>query len=338
MPQQQPAPSLLVTIGEAMVVLVPEAEHPLAEAVAFGSDVGGAEFNVATSVARQGLPTAFVSRLGDDGFGDRVLRVAAEAGVDVTAVQRDPERPTGLYVKERLADARGITARMHYYRRASAASALSAAQLRAEPAADLLRRASHVHISGITAALSSTAAAACASLRKAVGPHTAISVDLNFRPRLWQNRDTTALHELIAQADLLFAGADEAEAFFGHVAPERILSAFPGLDALVLKEDSVRASVHRRNGRTAHVPCLTVEVVEPVGAGDAFAAGFLTGIMEGRGDEAALMLGHALAAATLVVPGDRPVAVPDRAARDRIAGTERTGWLVTPDRLPWRLG
>jgi len=206
--------------------------------------------------------------------------------------------------------------------------------------ADLLRRASHVHVTGITAALSPTAAAACANLRSMVGPHTAISVDLNFRPALWQNRDTAALHDLIAQADLLFAGADEAQAFFGHAAPGRILSGFRGLDAVVLKEDSVRASVHRRDGRTTEVPCLAVEVIEPVGAGDAFAAGFLAGVMEGRGDEAALRLGHALAASTLVVPGDRPLAVPDADERDRIAraGLEWADWRVTPDRLPWRLG
>jgi 2-dehydro-3-deoxygluconokinase len=332
-----PSP-LLVTLGEAMVVLYPEAHRPLAEATAFGSDVGGAEFNVATSLARLGLPTAWISRLGADGFGERILRVAADAGLDTQAVELDEQRPTGLYVKESTPGADGVATRMHYYRRDSAASALGPSQLLAAPAADLLRRASHLHTSGITAALSPSAAEATAGLRGVVGPQTLVSVDLNFRPRLWHDRDTAPLDALVAQADLLFAGHDEAQAHFGHTDPARLFAAFPRLDAVVLKEDAHRASVHRRDGRATHVPCLTVEVVEPVGAGDAFAAGFLTGLAEGRDDAASLRLGHALAALTLIGHGDRPLSVPTPAERETIAaaGDEWAGWRVHPGEIPWR--
>ncbi|GAA0425056.1 sugar kinase [Leifsonia naganoensis] len=332
-----PSP-LLVTLGEAMVVLYPEAHRPLAEATAFGSDVGGAEFNVATSLARLGLPTAWISRLGADGFGERILRVAADAGLDTRAVELDEQRPTGLYVKESTPGADGVATRMHYYRRDSAASALGLEQLHAAPAAALLRRASHLHTSGITAALSPSAAEVTAGLREVVGPETLISVDLNFRPRLWHDRDTAPLDALVAQADLLFAGHDEAQAHFGHTEPARLFAAYPHLDAVVLKEDAHRASVHRRDGHATHVPCLTVEVVEPVGAGDAFAAGFLAGLAEGRDDAASLRLGHALAALTLIGHGDRPLTVPTAAERETIAaaGDEWAGWRVHPGEIPWR--
>ena len=332
------APAPLVTIGEAMVVLYPDHHLPLAEAHSFGSDVGGAEFNVATTLARLGLPTAWVSRLGVDGFGDRVLAVAREAGVDVSGVDRDPARPTGLYVKEPVAGPTGVRTRMHYYRSRSAASALDLAQLRSTATAALLGGAAIVHTSGITPALSASTAELAANLRSLVGPDTLISVDLNLRPALWSGGDRAALDSLVGQADLLFAGHEEAGIHFGHADPARLFAALPHLRTLVLKDEERRASAYRRDGGETHVPCLTVEVVEPVGAGDAFAAGFLAGLAAGRDDDAALRLGHALASLTLIGHGDRPLTVPSRGERDAIADApdevwER--WRVHPGDIPW---
>ncbi|MGN6425856.1 MAG: sugar kinase [Leifsonia sp.] len=332
---------LIVTIGEAMIALYPEGRHPLAEARTFGSDVGGAEFNVATTLARLGLPTAWVSRLGADGFGDRILAVAAEAGVDTAAVERDAARSTGLYVKEPSAGPDGVRTRMHYYRSGSAASAIDAAQLAAAPAAGLLARAAIVHTSGITPALSPTAADAVGGLRAAVGPGTIVSVDLNLRPQLWRERDTAPLDALLDAADLLLVGRDEALSHFGNAQAAAIFDAHPGLSTIVVKDEAHRASVYRSDGRETHVPCLTVEVVEPVGAGDAFAAGFLAGIATGRDDAVALRFGHVLAALALIGHGDRPLAVPTPAERERIAAAadaEWAGWRVHPGELPWRDG
>lgn len=329
---------LQVTIGEAMVVLYPDAQQSLADASTFGSDVGGAEFNVATSLARLGVPTSWVSRLGTDGFGERIRRVADEAGVDTSAVELDPTRPTGLYIKETIRAAEGVRTRMHYHRSGSAASALSPDTVAAPPVAALLARAELVHTSGITAALSRTAADAVSGLRQALGADTRLSVDLNFRPQLWSDGDTSALTALVGQADLLFVGRDEAEAYFGHGDAGRLFAAHPRLDTIVVKDDVRRASVHRRNGVEVHVPCLTVDVVEPVGAGDAFAAGFLCGIAEGRDDAASLRLGHALAALTLTSRGDRPPAVPNETERDRIvraSDDEWASWSVGPGMIPW---
>ncbi|SEB06970.1 sugar kinase [Leifsonia sp. 21MFCrub1.1] len=330
---------LQVTIGEAMVVLYPEDQRPLAEADRFGSDVGGAEFNVATSLARLGLPTSWVSRLGTDGFGARIRRVAGESGVDTSAVELDPSRPTGLYVKETTRTAGDVSTRMHYHRSGSAASALSSATLASPAAAALLTSAELVHTSGITAALSPTAAEAVTGLRAVLGPDTRLSVDLNYRPQLWGDGDTSALTGLVAQADLLFLGRDEAEACFGHGDARRLFDAHPLLDTIVVKEDAHRASVHRRGGAEVHVRCLSVDVVEPIGAGDAFAAGFLCGLAERRDDAACLRLGHALAALALTSAGDRPLSVPDEMDRERIAGAsdeEWASWAVRPGASPWR--
>lgn len=326
----------VTTIGEAMVVLLPDDQRPLAEAVSFGSDIGGAEFNVASSVGRMGVPTAWVSRLGDDGFGERILRCARDAGVDTSAVEIDAHRPTGLYVKETV----GTGTRMHYYRRESAASAIDHHLFATDAAARVLQESGIVHTSGITAALSDTSAAAVGRLHDAVGSGTTVSVDLNYRPRLWQGRSTDALTELVSQADVLFAGLDEAETHFGHIDRERLFAEYPRLSRLILKDDVRSASVVTRSGDETSVPCLTVEVVEPVGAGDAFAAGFLAASAEGRDEVAALRLGHAVAALALIVAGDRPVTVPTAAERDLISSVPSdvwAGWRVHPGDIPWRL-
>ncbi|MFF9563882.1 sugar kinase [Leifsonia sp. NPDC014704] len=328
-----------MTIGEAMVVLYPDRTAPLAEAERFGSDIGGAEFNVATSVARLGVPAAWISRLGADGFGDRILAAATEAGVDTSAVERDPARPTGLYVKETTREAGETLTRMLYYRRDSAASALAPGHLGAPGAAALLRGAAYVHTSGITAALSPTAAQAMAGLLEAIGPRTTLSVDLNYRPQLWRDRDPEPLRSLIAQADVLFTGRDEAETFLGHIDPARVFADHPRLRTLVVKEDALRASSYKRSGSEVHSPCLTVDVVEPVGAGDAFAAGFLVASVRGSDDAAALRLGHAVAALTLIGRGDRPATVPTAAECSAIAAAtsdEWNRWVVAPDNVPWQ--
>lgn len=329
----------LVTIGEAMVVLYPEAHRPLVDAETFGSDVGGAEFNVATSLARMGLPTAWISRLGDDGFGERIRATAAASGLDTSAVDTDDSRPTGIYVKETVAGPHGATTRMHYYRRGSAASAIDRGTLTTEPAGSILRSAAVVHTSGITAAISESAAEAVAALRDLCSPDTVISVDLNHRPRLWHGRDTGPLDALVDQAGTLFVGADEAEVYFGHSDPQRLFDAHPLLERVVLKDEARRASSYLRDGAETHVPCLSVEVTEPVGAGDAFAAGYLAALAEGREATACLRIGHALAALTLIGHGDRPLTVPDARERDLIAGAGDetwSTWRVHPGEIPWR--
>ncbi|MFF1876731.1 sugar kinase [Leifsonia sp. NPDC058230] len=335
----QSGPVVVTTVGEAMVVLYPEGQRPLAEAQTFGSDIGGAEFNVASSLARMGVPTAWVSRLGDDGFGHRIRRAAAEAGIDTSAVEIDDARPTGIYVKETVAARQSPGTRMHYYRSGSAASAISPALFAASPAVAAFRGSRIVHTSGITAALSATAAAAVGALSAAVGDDTIVSVDLNYRPQLWRGRPTDALEALVGQAHLLFAGLDEAQTHFGHSDAEQLFADHPRLARLVLKDDVRRASVIHRDGSATHVPSLTVEVVEPVGAGDAFAAGYLAGLAEDRDEVASLRIAHAVAALALISAGDRPVTVPGAAERDRIGSApadEWASWRVHPGDIPWR--
>lgn len=311
-----------VCVGETMAVLLPERPGPLEDVPSFRHSCGGAEANVARGLVALGVPAAWAGRVGDDGFGRRVVRELAASGVDVRGVTVDPERPTGLYVKE--AGPSGSV--LHYYRDGSAGSAIGPGMLDDPATGPMLAAARLVHLSGITAALSDSALALARALLARPRDHL-VSFDLNWRPALWRHRDPSVLRDLMDAADIVMLGADEAAAVLGTPDPDALRALLPGPSTLVVKDDAHQAVAVTRDG-TVTEPALRVEVVEPIGAGDAFAAGYLAATLRGYGPRRRLRLGHLTAAATLVVPGDHgPPPPPDlveallSASPDAWAGT-----------------
>ncbi len=309
----------VVCVGEAMIMLA-GAAGPLEDVETFRRSVGGAECNVAGGLAGLGVPTSWVSRLGDDGFGRQVLRDLRGRGVDVGGVEVDPDRPTALYVKESI-DGRS---RMHYYRTGSAASAMSPAFLQRSAVAARLGSARIVHTTGITAALSDDTARMLDELRG----DFILSVDLNWRPVLWRDKDPEPLWRLLRAADVVLIGADEALVFAGTNDPVELHERFGNDCTLVVKNDAHTAVALEPDGRRTEVPALTVQVVEPVGAGDAFAAGFLAGTLQDLPMKQRLRLGHLNAAAVLAVPEDH-AAPPDSALRDKVLNADDDEWAAT---------
>jgi 2-dehydro-3-deoxygluconokinase len=300
-------------LGETMAVFVPDPSNaaglrtemgtgPGVPGAAAGSggygytvQIGGAESNVACALAQLGIPVNWIGRVGDDRFGRLVLDTLARQGVDVSGAETDPNRPTGLYVKEFTATG----TRMRYYRSGSAATAMSPA-LAARPA---VRDARWLHLSGITPALSD----GCAALAEAVmtGPvrGRTVSFDLNWRPALWAGRDPALLLRLARRADLVFVGLDEAEALWGLTDPDQVRRLIPGPRTLVVKRGAEGATGYE-GGQTVRVGAPAVSVVEPTGAGDAFAAGFLAGSVRRLPLQARLGLAARTARSALLVPGD----------------------------------
>ena len=324
-----------VCVGEGLVVLTPADDGPLADVRTFRRSAGGAECNVAGGLAAAGIATSGLSRLGTDPFGDHLAVVMSGRGVDVTAVERDPDRPTGLYVKDTHA------ARMHYYRSGSAASALGPAYLERPEVAERLARADVVHTTGITAALSDGAAQLLLEL---AGTRTCpLSVDLNWRPQLWRNRDTGKLRDLLRSADVVLIGTDEAVAFAGTDDPGRLHDELLGPDAtLVLKDGPNGVLATTADGSGVVVPALTVDVVEPVGAGDAFAAGYLAGMLDGLPMVQRLRLGHLHAAQVLAVAEDHASPPPERIRQTLLACSDDewagSGRLAVQDQVDQVLG
>ncbi|MEU0071491.1 sugar kinase [Streptomyces sp. NPDC006332] len=300
----------VVCIGETMAVLSPRDTRPLAHQRALALAVGGAESNVACALVALGHSAAWVGRVGDDPLGRRVLADLTTRGVDVSAVETDPLRPTGVYFKDTGPEGTGT----YYYRRDSAAAAMDTG-LTDLP---LLRRARALHLSGITAALSDTCAELVTDLviRRSV-PGPAISFDVNHRPALWRHRPADAapvLKELARGADLVFVGRDEAERLWGTRTAHDIRDLLGPGPALVVKDAGRGATAYGADGAETYVPTPAARVVEPVGAGDAFAAGYLAALLEGRTPANGLRLGHLVAAATLGTRED----VPTDLARDTL--------------------
>ncbi|TCC41440.1 sugar kinase [Kribbella speibonae] len=309
-----------ICLGEAMIMLA-GGPGPLEDVETFRRSVGGAECNVAGGLAALGVPTGWISRLGDDGFGRHVLRDLRARGVEVGGVELDQTRPTALYVKE-SADGRS---RMHYYRTGSAAAAMSPEFLDRQQVRDRLMQAKLVHTTGITAAISTTSADMLERL--ATEPREfLLSVDLNWRPALWRDRDPAPLWRLLKAADIVLIGADEAEVFAGTGDPDELYERL-GTPVLVVKDDAHQAIVLEPGGRTA-VPALSVEVVETVGAGDAFAAGFLAATLQGLPMVQRLRLGHLNAAAVLTAPEDH-APPPAAAERERLLNATDEEWAAT---------
>ncbi|TFD93303.1 sugar kinase [Cryobacterium lactosi] len=287
-------PTELLAIGETMAMVAPQTGDRLIDAQQFRLDAGGAESNVAAHVAALGHRAAWFSRLGDDALGHRVHAQLAARGVDVSRVLFDPAHPTGLYVKD---PGQGV----QYYRAGSAAAHLSAADAdRVE-----LTGVRILHVSGITAAISSEAAGFLSRIiDRARDAGVLVSFDVNHRVALWDCATAAdALAALARRADLVFTGRDEAESLWGTEGAGDVRALFTDIPELVVKDGAVGATAYL-NGREIFEPALVVDVVDVVGAGDAFAGGYLAALLEGASPDERLRAGHRRAALTLLTTGD----------------------------------
>ncbi|MFJ8664864.1 sugar kinase [Streptomyces sp. NPDC093600] len=339
-----------------MVTFLPSRPGRLADVPSFARTIGGAESNVACALAAAGHRAKWVSRVGRDGFGDHLVEAIASYGVDVSAVGRDALRPTGIYFRtatDRSADEHEVA----YYRAGSAASAMSPTTV---PYADVTD-GRILHLSGITAALSDDCLALTRTLTARRAGRPLVSFDVNFRSGLWPHGGDV-LRELARGADMVFVGEDEAEQAWALHGPEAIREALPEPRVLVVKRGGQGAVAFERREEPTRtpelrpqapagsaprpqapdrleapagsapaadtvtfVPAPTVDVVAPVGAGDAFAAGFLSGTLRGLGVRERIRHGHLMAAAVLTVPGDL-AAPPARAHADRLVALDDTAW------------
>ncbi|QBJ95881.1 sugar kinase [Rhodococcus sp. ABRD24] len=316
----------VVCLGEALVLVCDEA----ADANPATAHLGGAEANVAAGLAARGIPTSWVGRVGKDAYGDLIRSELGRRGVDVSAVESDPDRPTGYYRKRKSVDPEGEhCTESEYHRAGSAASAMGPQFLDQGPVRRVLHRATVIHCSGITAALSESCAAL---MQRLVGERESsgalISFDVNWREQLWPHGDPGMVVELARLADIVFVGADEAVRVFGSEDPAALRRILPGPRMLVIKDGARGALAVDIAGRIDFVPALTVDVVEPIGAGDAFAAGFLAGMALGEEVGQCLRRGHIGAAATLTVEFDSAPQPPAEVVAELLSCPESV-WATT---------
>jgi 2-dehydro-3-deoxygluconokinase len=294
----------LVTLGEALAVVGTAEPGPLRVGSALRFSFAGAESTVAVGMARLGHPAVWVGRVGDDEQG-RVVREQLRAeNVETLGVRVDPDAPTALLIKQaRTADRTTVT----YYRAASAGSRLSPDDLPRRR----IRAAGVLHVTGITAALSPSAAEAVrAAIDIARDAGVPVSFDVNHRAALWA-KDAAApvLRKLAESADIVFAGPAELALITGCGQDEEELRAAArsllerGVGEVVVK-DGARGAWVETADEMCRCPALTVTMIDPVGAGDAFAAGYLSACFEGMSLEDRLRRGAALGAFCVSTRGD----------------------------------
>jgi 2-dehydro-3-deoxygluconokinase len=301
----------VVTFGEAMAAL--HGTGPLRLGGTMQLSVAGSESNVAIGLARLGHGVRWIGRVGSDELGALVVRTLRAEGVDVGSVVVHESAPTGMLLFEhRIAD----VTRVSYYRSGSAGSGICTADV----IDHLNDGVSIVHVTGVTAALGSTALDAVRSCAaSARGRGITVSLDVNFRSQLWTAASArTALRPLVPFVDVLFASEDELALVAADPEAARDTAAAQllddGVQAVVIKRGGSGATSFSRAGKVA-APARSVPVVDVVGAGDAFVAGYLSGCLDELDADACLDRGIVLGAFAVSRIGDWE-ALPTRAELD----------------------
>lgn len=289
----------VVSMGETMVSL--RTGTPLRLGGTMTMTMAGAESNVAVGLARLGHRVRWGGRVGADEVGTLILRTLRAESVAVDTVVVDTGRPTALMLAERrVAD----ISRVSYYRRGSAGSALTSA----DAVACLSGSPRILHLTGITPALSVSAAAAVdTAVDLARGGGTIVSIDVNYRSGLWTPQEARpVLSRLVRGADIVIASQDELGLVVTDPQNERAAAealAASGVGQLVITRGARGATVWHE-GEAHHAPATVVTVLDTIGAGDAFAAGYLSGVLDGLHPAVALRRGTLTGAFAVASLGD----------------------------------
>jgi len=313
----------LVTFGEAMVRLTPPGFQRLEQARGFDAYVGGGELNVAVAAARLGIASRWVSRLPDNPLGRMIANRAREQGVDAHIEWTADDR-AGLYFAELGAAPRASN--VLYDRAASAISRVTPGSI---DWPSVFGGARWFHVSGITPALSESAAKVTAeSLVAAKKAGLTVSYDLNYRSKLWSVDEARAVQEpLMEHVDILVTTEEDSQVVFGvgaeakgsyeHVDAESYVHVARALEkrfklravAITLRENPLVlvnnwSAIVAAEGKIHRGPRYEVEVVDRIGAGDAFSAGLIVSRLEKRGWEDAVRFATATSALKHSIPGD----------------------------------
>ena len=293
----------VITFGEAMLLLVADQPGPLELAQGFHKRTAGAETNVAIGLARLGLKVGWASRLGTDSMGRYLLSALSGEGVDCSHVVCDPTQKTGFQFKGQVSD--GSDPPVEYHRAGSAASHMGVADIDV----DWLLSARHLHATGVFAAISPTtlpAAAKTMDLMRAAG--RSVSFDPNLRPTLWATPDSMreAINDLAARAHWVLPGLEEGRFLTGEDSPEGVARFYRqrGAQLVVVKLGSEGAYFDGESG-SGYVAGFPVEtVVDTVGAGDGFAVGVISALLDGLNVPDAVRRGSWIGARAVQVLGD----------------------------------
>ncbi|MFC6295158.1 sugar kinase [Lactiplantibacillus daoliensis] len=298
--------SEFLTIGEPMALFASQDEDvTLRDATHFQKFLAGAEVNVAVGVSRLGHSVEYVTQLGEDPMGDYIKDQLHQNQIGTNYISTTADYLTGFQMKEKVSAGDPNT---FYFRRGSAASHLAASALDKIDFSELKL----AHLTGIFPGTSDEALATFKALvAKLKANHIQTTFDPNLRPQLWESREkmVTTINSLAADAEIILPGINEGEVLMGSRDPEAIADFFLAngetTQTVVVKLGAKGAFLKTKSGRTYSVPGYKVsKVVDTVGAGDGFAAGFITGRLDGLSIEASALRGNAVGSFAVQAPGD----------------------------------
>jgi len=289
----------VITLGETMAVMTPQGAGPLRYIPDYRLRFAGAESNLAIGLCKLGHSAGWISRVGDDEMGAFIKNSLRAEGVDISRVKVDAQHRTGLMLKEFGA---GET-KVYYYRENSAASHLCAGDIDQE----YVKSAQIVHVTGITPVLSESCRAAVERLvQMAEDNDIPVSFDVNLRRKLWKDADYTPLmRSLMARSQIVFTGLDEARQVLGAESAQEAVDCMRRLGVKYMAvKDGANGAWAADESNSCFIEPVTCRSVDPVGAGDAFDAAFLAGILRGENLETCGRMGAIAGAMATQTPGD----------------------------------
>ena len=290
-----------ITIGETCAVMTSKSIGRMRYSEGFELRPGGAEGTVAVGVKRLGHTAGWISQLGEDELGHYILSFIQGEGVDVSNVRMVPDKQTGLFVRERLPLGE---ARHFYYRTGSAFSEIAPEALQE----DYISSAKILHITGITPALSKTCRRTIdAAVEIAKTHRLTITFDPNLRLKLWRvDEARPVIERLMKSADYVLPGIEEMHALYGTRSVERLLDHLHeiGCERIVLKLGKEGAMLSLPSGTETLAGYPVESPVDLMGAGDAFAAGFIAGILKGMAPADSVDLANFVAGMSIRLPGN----------------------------------
>ncbi|SFB20293.1 MULTISPECIES: sugar kinase [unclassified Bacillus (in: firmicutes)] len=292
----------VVTFGEAMAMFIADVPGRLHEVSHYTKALAGAETNTAIGFARLGLKSGWASKVGADSFGKFIIAHLQKENVNIEQVLTDGHYPTGFQLKSKVFEG---DPEVEYFRKGSAASHMSVVDFNEE----YFLSARHLHMTGIPLGISEhTRAFAQHALNFMKKAGKSVSFDPNLRPTLWKSRD-----EMIAvtnqgafQADTVLPGIHEGEILTGYQKPEDIAKFYleQGVKQVIVKLGGDGAYYQTQTGQGTVKGYHVEEIVDTVGAGDGFAVGVVSGLLEGLSIEDAVRRGNAIGALAIQSQGD----------------------------------
>ena len=289
-------------VGEPMGLFIAQNKGPFEDVEGYSMALAGAEFNVAIGMRRLGHPVGYYTKLGNDPFGKRIIKMMNAEAISTDLIQWSDDRFTGFMLKS-MVD-RGDP-EIFYFRKNSAASTLCAADICRLDFTDY----DAIHMTGITPALTeSTREATETLLQKARENGMLYTFDPNLRPQLWRDRETMVdyMNQMAGKCDIFMPGIQEAKILTGTDLPEKIAEFYlkSGAKTVVIKLGD-QGAYYATGSQEGYVPGFQVEkIVDTVGAGDGFAAGVLTGLKEGLSLEESVRRGNGVGAIQVMSRGD----------------------------------